>query len=100
MTICKTSVPAAVLSAHEGPLGCYIDLFTQHLREQQFSLESVRAQVLQVADLSRWLGAAKLKAGKLTATTIDAYCREQQAGPRLRQGYRCVFRALLTADSV
>jgi site-specific recombinase XerD len=95
MTICKTSVPAAALSAHEGPLGCYIDLFTQHLREQQFSSESVRAQVLQVADLSRWLGAAKLKAGKLTATTIDAYCREQQAGPRLRQGYRAALHRLL-----
>jgi len=72
-----------------------LDLFTQHLREQQFSSESVRAQVLQVAHLSRWLGAAKLKAGKLTATTIDAYCREQQAGPRLRQGYRAALHRLL-----
>ena len=95
MTICKTSVPAAVLNAHEGPLGCYIDLFTQRLREQQFSSESVRAQVLQVADLSRWLHAKKLKPEKLTATAIDAYCREQRAGPRFRQGYRAALHRLL-----
>jgi site-specific recombinase XerD len=95
MTVPIFCGPAAAPPAHEGPLGCYIDLFTQRLREQQFSSESVRAQVLQVADLSRWLDATKLKAEKLTATAIDAYCREQRAGLRLRQGYRAALRRLL-----
>jgi site-specific recombinase XerC len=93
MAVPISSGPAAAPTAHEGPLSCYIDVFAQRLREQQFSAESVRAQVLQVAELSRWLDATKLKAEKLTATAIDTYCRQQRAG--LRQGCRAALQRLL-----
>ena len=95
MTVPIFCGPAAVPAAHEGPLGRYIDLFAQQLREQQFSPESVRAQVLQVAELSRWLDARNLKVEKLTATAIDAHCREQRPGLRLRQGHRAALHRLL-----
>ena len=95
MTVPVFSGPAAAPAAHEGALARYIDLFSQRLREQQFSAESVRAQVLQVADLSRWLDARNLKAEELAATAIDAHCREQRAGLRLRQGHRAALHRLL-----
>jgi hypothetical protein len=69
MTTCKPSDPAVVRKAHEGPLDCYIDLFVQRLREQQFSPESVRTQVLHVADLSQWLHAKGMGVDALTAAT-------------------------------
>jgi site-specific recombinase XerD len=91
MTTGKPSDPEAVRKAHEGPLDCYIDLFVQRLREQQFSPESVRTQVLHVADLSRWLHARKLNIDALTATVIDAHCQ----GAQLRQGHRATLRRLI-----
>jgi hypothetical protein len=95
MTTRKFSDPAAAQQTHQGPLDCYIDLFAQRLSEQQFSPESVRAQVLQVANLSRWLHARKLKAEELTVTAIDAHCREQRPGLPLRQGHRAALHRLL-----
>jgi site-specific recombinase XerD len=95
MTACKPSVPAAVRKTHEGPLDCYIDLFVQRLREQQFSPESVRTQVLHVADLSRWLHARELNVDALTAAVIDTHCREQRPGVPLRQGHRAALRRLI-----
>jgi site-specific recombinase XerD len=95
MTVRVFTGPAAAPVAHAGPLGRYIDPFAQRLREQQFLPKSVRAQVLRVADLSRWLDARNLKAEKLTDTVIDAHCREQRRGLRLRQGHRAALRRLL-----
>jgi hypothetical protein len=85
MTVPILSGLATAPGAHDGPLSRYIELFAQRLREQQFSPESVRTQVLQVAHLSQWLDATKLKAEKLTATAIDAYCREQHEARRLNR---------------
>ncbi len=96
MTTCKPSDPAAVRKAHEGPLDCYIDLFVQRLREQQFSPESVRTQVLHVADLSRWLHARGLSAETLTAAVIDAHCQRQEPGVQLRLGHRAALRRLIS----
>jgi site-specific recombinase XerD len=95
MTTRKFSDPAAAQQTHQGPLDCYIDLFAQRLSEQQFSSQSVRAQVLQVANLSRWLHARKLKAEELTVTAIDAHCCEQRPGLPLRQGHRAALHRLL-----
>jgi site-specific recombinase XerD len=95
MTTCKPLDPAAVRKAHEGPLDCYIDLFVQRLREQQFSPESVRTQVLHVADLSRWLHARGMGVDALTAAVIDAYCQEQRPGAQHRPGYRAALRRLI-----
>jgi site-specific recombinase XerD len=95
MTVPILSGLAVAPAAHDGPLSRYIELFAQRLREQQFSPESVRTQVLQVAHLSQWLDATKLKAEKLTATAIDAYCREQHEARRLRQGCRAALHRLL-----
>jgi len=72
MTVPIFCGPAAAPPAYEGPLGCYIDLLIQRLREQQFSSESVRAQVLQVAGLSRWLDATELKADPGPACALAA----------------------------
>lgn len=47
MTTSKVSVPAAAPPMHPGPLGPFIELFAQRLREQQFSAKSARAQILQ-----------------------------------------------------
>ena len=89
MTACKQK-------AQEGPLDRHIDLFVQRLHEQQFSPESVRAQVLHVADLSRWLHARKLSVDDLTAEKSG---REQHrvsgvavlaANPARREGSRLV----------
>jgi len=95
MTISKPSDPAAVRKEHEGPLDCYIDLVVQRLREQQFSPESVRTQVLHVADLSRWLQARELSVDALTAAVIDEYCQGQRPGVPLRQGHRAALRRLV-----
>jgi site-specific recombinase XerD len=95
MTTCKPSDPAAVRQAHEGPLDCYIDLFVQRLREQQFSPESVRTQILHVADLSRWLHARGMGVDALTAAVIDAYCQRQRPGAPLRPGHRAALRRLI-----
>jgi integrase/recombinase XerD len=95
MTACKISGPAAAQKAPKGPLDCYIDLFVQGLREQQFSLESVRAQVLHVADLSRWLHASTLNVDERTAAAIDRHCQEQRPGAPLRRGHRAALRRLV-----
>lgn len=100
MTTCKPSDPAAVRKAHEGPLDCYIDLFVQRLREQQFSPESVRTQVLHVADLSRWLHARGLNAEALTTAVIDAHCQRQEPGAQLRLGHRAALRRLIALQGV
>jgi len=95
MIASSVSFPTVVPTLHEGPLDPFIDLFTQRLREQQFSPESARAQVLQVTSLSRWLHARKLCVEDLDADAIDAHCAQQRRGLPLRRGHRAALQRLL-----
>jgi hypothetical protein len=97
MSTCKPSDPAAVRKAHEGPLDCYIDLFVQRLREQQFSPESVRTQVLHVADLSRWLHARELSARQRAEEDFARYLAvERGLAPATLMNYVPFVSQLLT----
>ena len=95
MTTSKISVPATAPPMHEGPLGPFMELFAQRLREQQFSAKTARAQILQAAKLSRWLLTKKMSVGDLDADAIDAHCHEQRHRFPLRRGYRAALRRFL-----
>ena len=95
MTARKNSDPAIVPPMHEGPLGPYIELFAQRLREQQFSPKSARAQILQALKLSRWLRTRKLGVGDFDADAIDAHCAQQRRGLSLRRGHHAALQRLL-----
>jgi hypothetical protein len=60
--------PVRQVSCHRWPLGPYIELFAQQLREQRFSPASARAQILQALKLSRWLRTGSIWVGAYSAT--------------------------------
>jgi len=86
---------ATVQRMHEGPLGRYVDCFAQQLVEQHFSRGSARAQILEVANLSRWLRRRHLKAEDLDSNTIDKCLEHQPRRRRLRRGHRAALLRLL-----
>ena len=87
---------AAIERMHEGSLGCYVDCFAQQLFDQHFSRGSARAQVLDVANLSRWLSRHHLKAEDLDSNTIDKYLQHQPRRCRCRRGHRAALLRLLS----
>jgi len=95
MTARKNSDSAIVPRLHEGPLGPYIELFAQRLREQQFSPRSARAQILQALKLSRWLRTRKWGVEDFDADAIDAHCAQQRRDVLLRRGHGAALRRLL-----
>lgn len=95
MTTCFFSDPATVQRMHEGSLGPFVDSFAQRLRELHFSRQSARAQVLHVANLSRWLHGRNLNAEDLDSVTIERYLKDQSRGGHLRRGHRAALLRLL-----
>jgi site-specific recombinase XerD len=91
MITSKVSIPATALSTRAGPLDPYIDLFAQRLREQQFSPKGARAQILQAAQLGRWLRTRRLRVEDLDSAAINTYCARR----RLRTGHHAALRRLL-----
>lgn len=88
MITSKVLISAAALPTRAGPLGRYIDLFAQQLREQQFSPKGARAQVLQAAQLGRWLRTRRVCVEDLDFATIDTYCARR----RFRTGHHAAHR--------
>lgn len=73
---------AAIQRMHEGPLGRHVDCFAQQLFEQHFTHRTARVQILDVADLSRWLARYSLTAADLDPDIVDKYLQHQ---PRRRR---------------
>jgi site-specific recombinase XerD len=91
----KLSISATVQPTRAGPLDRYMDLFAQRLRDQQFSEESVRGQLLQAARLGVWLHSRRLGLEDLDADAIDRHFEEQPRDLLLRRGHRAALRRLL-----
>jgi site-specific recombinase XerD len=86
---------AAIQRMHEGPLGRHVDCFAQQLFEQHFARRSTRAQILDVAELSRWLARHSLGAADLDPNVIDKYLQHRLRRRRLRRGHRAALLRLL-----
>jgi site-specific recombinase XerD len=95
MTTRFFSDPVVVQQMHEGPLGRFIDCFAEQLHELRFSRQSACTQILQVANLSRWLSRRNLNAEDLDSKTIDRYLKKRPRGYRLRRGHRAALLRLL-----
>jgi site-specific recombinase XerD len=96
MIIKQISISESAQPTRAGPLDRYMDLFAQHLRDQQFSEESIRGQLLQAAQLSLWLRCRRVGPEDLDADAIDRHFEEQPRDVLLRRGHRAALRRLLS----
>jgi site-specific recombinase XerD len=80
--------------SHDGPLGQYIDRFSEFLRDRGNSVATTQSQIRLIADLSRWLDRRRLKACDLDEATIDVFIKARHQKMHFRVGDRLVLRLL------
>src|SRR6266446_2980224 len=69
--------PQTLSRLREGPLGPYLDAFTQQLCEQGYARYSARLQLRLVADFSRWLTQQGLTVHELIPEHTTDYLRDR-----------------------
>jgi integrase/recombinase XerD len=87
--------PQTLSRLREGPLGPYLDAFTQQLCEQGYARYSARLQLRLVADFSRWLTQQGLTVHELIPEHTTYYLRYRAQQQRPRSGDAAALERLL-----
>ena len=87
--------PQTLSRLREGPLGPYLDAFTQQLCEQGYARYSARLQLRLVADFSRWLTQQGLPVHELIPEHTTDYLRYRAQQQRPRSGDAAALERLL-----
>jgi site-specific recombinase XerD len=70
----------------QGPLSEYLDAYAAGLTEQGYGRDSIRQQIVVIADLSRWLQKHQVDVQDLEGTLVDRFLRLRRKQQRLRRG--------------
>ena len=87
--------PQTLSRLREGPLGPYLDAFTQQLCEQGYARYSARLQLRLVADFSRWLTQQGLTVHEIISEHTTYYLRYRAQQQRPRSGDAAALERLL-----
>ena len=67
------SSPEVLKYLHEGPLGEYIDTFSQILKEKGYKKGPAKQKIRLIADFSHWLNRKKLEVGDLNEEKVEEF---------------------------
>jgi site-specific recombinase XerD len=71
---------------HQGPLSEYLDAYAFAVAEQGYTLDSIRQQIVIIADFSRWLKSKHIDVQALNSNVRDRYLRLLRRQRRIRRG--------------
>ena len=70
----------------QGPLSEYLDAYATAVAEQGYRHDSIRQQIVVIADFSHWLKQKRLAARHLDTNVVDRFLRLRRQQQRIRRG--------------
>ena len=70
----------------QGPLNEHLDAYATAVAEQGYTHDSIRQQIVVIADFSRWLAQKHIDVQALSSQVVDRYLRPRRRQQRIRRG--------------
>ena len=80
----------------QGPLSEHLDAYAAGVAEQGYGHDSIRQQIVVIADLSRWLKQKQINVQALDSGVVDRFLRLRRQQKRIRRGDPKALQRLLT----
>jgi site-specific recombinase XerD len=78
--------PCTIERLRQGPLNEYLDTYATAVAEQGYAPNSIRSQVVVIADLSRWLQQKHIEAANLDSQVVARYLKSRGRHEGIRRG--------------
>ena len=72
------TLPTTIKRLRQGPLEEYLDAYAAVVAEQGFAPNSIRSQIVLIADLSLWLQQKRVAASSLDRKALDRFLKERE----------------------
>jgi site-specific recombinase XerD len=80
----------------QGPLSEYLDAYAAGVADQGYGQDSIRQQIIVIADFSRWLDRKQIDVRVLDNKVVDRFLQLRRRQQRIRRGDRKALQRLLT----
>ena len=80
----------------QGPLSEYLDAYAAGVAEQGYGHDSIRQQIIVIADFSRWLDRKQIDVRVLDNKVVDRFLQLRRRQQRIRRGDPKALQRLLT----
>ncbi len=80
----------------QGPLSQHLDAYAVTVAEQGYAHDSIRQQIVVIADFSRWLNQKQIDLPSLDSEVVDRFLRLRRRQHRVRRGDAKALDRLLT----
>jgi site-specific recombinase XerD len=78
--------PSTIERLRQGPLSEHLDAYAAAVAEQGYTHDSIRQQMVAIADFSRWLKQKHIDAQALDSKVVDRFLRLRRRQQRARRG--------------
>jgi len=78
--------PSTIERLRQGPLSKYLDAYAVAVAEQGYTHDSIRQQIVAIADFSRWLKQKHIDVQALDSKVVDRFLRLRRRQQRVRRG--------------
>jgi site-specific recombinase XerD len=78
--------PSTIERLRQGPLSEHLDTYATAVAEQGFTHDSIRQQIVAIADFSRWLKQKHIAVQALDSKIVDRFLRLRRRQQRVRRG--------------
>jgi len=82
------TLPSTIERLRQGPLDKHLDAYAAVVAGQGYAPNSIRSQIVVIADLSRWLQQKRIAVPSLDSNVLDRFLkrRTRQSGTRRGDG--------------
>jgi site-specific recombinase XerD len=90
------TLPSTIQRLGEGPLNKHLDVYARVVAEQGYALNSIRSQIVAIADLSRWLQQKHIAVVNLDGNVVARFLKGRERQDGIRRGDACALNRLLS----
>jgi site-specific recombinase XerD len=80
------TLPSTIERLRQGPLDKHLDAYAAAVAAQGYALNSIRSQIVVIADLSRWLQQKHIAVPTLDSNVIDRFVKTRRRQGGVRRG--------------
>jgi site-specific recombinase XerD len=90
------TLPNTIQRLRQGPLNEHLDSYANLVAEQGYALNSIRSQIVVIADLSRWLQQKNIAVVNLDGNVVARFFKVHGRQDGIRRGDACALNRFLS----
>jgi site-specific recombinase XerD len=90
------TLPKTIQRLRQGPLNEHLDSYANLVAEQGYALNSIRSQIVVIADLSRWLQQKNIAVVNLDGNVVARFLKAHGRQDGIRRGDACALNRFLS----